>query len=151
MTVILARLRTGSQAQRVVHAWYANQAASSVVRALCGSTAQADELERCGQSGMPCEDCTMLAAAMANNEHTPPPRPERAPTVPYAVDDLEDPTICHVVPDLPIVGSVNGRPVVVAACGETAWLKSGTPTGQRCPDCGQQQDVAQLEAGRADQ
>ncbi|MGW1680573.1 hypothetical protein [Saccharopolyspora sp. NPDC002376] len=148
MTVILARRTTGTATQRVVHAWPADQT-GDVVRALCGATAQVRDLERCGQVGMPCEACTFIAVELAQQAKAPAsPRIEREPAVPYAVDRT-DSTMCHDVPEIPTVESFDGQLVVVTACGVHALLKSGTPTGKRCPECRQQHDVAQLDMGRA--
>ncbi|MER5393944.1 hypothetical protein [Saccharopolyspora sp. NPDC002686] len=143
MTVILARRSVGKESQRAVHAWAADQQ-GAVVRALCGETARVDDLERCDQVGMPCDECVVIAAALASDEHPPAPQPQQAPDVPYAVD-WDDPSICHDVPELPIVGSLNGQPVVVTACRKSAWLRSGTPSGQRCPACQRNQDRAELD------
>lgn len=144
MTVILARQRADlarSGEPPAVHAYPVpdNADTPDTLTAACGHELAADEGEQMSAfTGAPCTPCLLAVATQV-------PATASRQLDMSAVDvdpaggcavGLRGEQVCHLVPDRPITGELDGRSVVQTACGCLAWGPlTSPPPWPVCREC----------------
>jgi hypothetical protein len=160
VTVIFARLLRDyahGESQRVTHliALPQNGTLPAELSAHCGARFRPHVLENLpGIGGAPCTACLVAiplpASALCDTDamptlpstqlQTPHPRHQMPPTAPVrgaVALGLREEDLVHRVPDKPLASVLDGRTVVITACGVLAWITTTAPKPyfRRCDDC----------------